>query len=355
MTLLINYNNPKILMVAKIVFEEQFKRDPKLEIELDERRKKLMYDDVVYNISYLFTAVHFKDEKLFIDYSIWIYRLLCNIMKDFNRNRIMEQMIDHYYIMHEIIESKLRGELEEDELSLCLEYLEKAIDTTRKEHGNLESTSEFSQGKNANLRRLYLNALLNSKTREAHSIIREAREQGLSIVEIYEDVLGKVMHEVGELWHKNMVGIDREHYATSVTQMVMAQFYDEIFSKPKSNYKLISCAVGSELHELGIRMISDMFEYSGWDTYYLGAGVPKEAVLKAIEEYKPDLLAFSVTMTHYLKDCYDLIKLVKEKYKYLPIAVGGQAFLSTDNLWEKWDIDYYATSGDELVKWAKSL
>jgi len=34
---------------------------------------------------------------------------------------------------------------------------------------------------------------------------------------LYEKILRKVMHEIGELWHRNVITVDREHYATSVT------------------------------------------------------------------------------------------------------------------------------------------
>ena len=76
---------------------------------MDERRKQLMYDDVVYNLSFLLTAVYFDDHKIFDDYSIWIYELLCNLMKDLDRDRIMQQMVHHYEIMAEIIENDLFG------------------------------------------------------------------------------------------------------------------------------------------------------------------------------------------------------------------------------------------------------
>ncbi len=57
MTLLMNYNDPRLLEVAQKIFIEQFKRDPKLEVEMDDRRKKLMYDDVLYNLSHLLTQL----------------------------------------------------------------------------------------------------------------------------------------------------------------------------------------------------------------------------------------------------------------------------------------------------------
>lgn len=353
MSLLMNYNDPRFLEATKIIFDEQFKRDPRLALELDERRKKLMYDDVVYNLSYLLTAIYFSDVKIFEVYALWIYELLCNIMKDLDRDRIMEQMTDHYSIMSEIITSKLEEILSADELQKANEYLSRAIEITKDAVTNVPLSNDFLEGEHTTVRRAYLNALLSGKTKEAHKIIANSIEGGLSIIEIYEEVLTKVMYEIGELWHRNIITVDKEHYATSVTQMVMSQFYDEIFSQPRSGNTLVSCAIGSELHEIGVRMLSDIFEYKGWDTYFLGAALPQAAIIAAIEEHKPNLLALSVTMVPYLKTCKQIVDAVRARYPDILIAVGGQAFLKTDHLWEKWDVDYYSSSAFGLLKWSE--
>ena len=353
MTILLNYNDNRFVEIAKIVFQEQFRRDPRLEFEMDNRRKKLMYDDVVYNISFLMTAVHFSDKKIFEGYAKWIYELLCNLMKDLDRDRIMVQMADHYRIMAEILGSHGKDLLSEDEIERAKEYLESAIRVTEDAVTDLSYSSSFTQGPYASIRVSYLQALLKNQTSEAHRIVEEARLEGIPLVEIYEEVLTEVMHEIGELWHKNIITVDKEHYATSVTQTVMSSFYDEIFDSPRKNKVLVSCAVGSELHEMGIRMLSDLFEHNGWDTYYLGAALPEKFILKAIEEQNPDLVALSVTMPPYLGVCEDIVKSIKKDYPDVKIAVGGQAFKSTDELWTKWGVDFYSTSAESTVRWAQ--
>jgi len=99
-------------------------------------------------------------------------------------------------------------------------------------------------------------------------------------------------------------------------------------------------------------MLADVFEYHGWNTYYLGAALPMKSILNAIEEYQPDLVALSVTMAPYLKTCKDIVGAIREKYPNVKIAVGGRAFTTTEKLWEKWDIDMYADSTRGLLSWA---
>ncbi len=276
-------------------------------------------------------------------------------MKDLDRDRISQQMKDHYQIMAEIIQSDLTEYLSEREINDTITCLKEGIDAIEKSVTNVEFTYPFREGKYADIRVQYLNALLKSNTKEAHSIIANARVAHVPLVDIYEDILSKTLHEVGELWHKNIITVDREHYATSVTQTIMSSFYDEIFSQPRKDKVMISCAVGSELHEIGVRMLSDIFEYHGWDTVYLGAALPKDSILNSIEEHKPDFIALSVTMVPYLKTCEDIVYAIQLQFPRVKIAVGGRAFTSSEQLWKKWNVDFYADNGKALLEWANKV
>lgn len=227
----------------------------------------------------------------------------------------MEQMTDHYQILAEILQSKASGILDPDDLAFAVHCLEEAIETTARAVTDLPLTEPFLEGDLSQVRKAYLDALLTSRTAEAHRIIRDASAQGIPLPVIYTDILTKVMYEIGALWHKNHITVDKEHYATSVTQTVMSGFYEAIFGQPKKNKTLVSCAVGSELHEMGIRMVSDIFEYRGWDTYYMGAALPLPALLTAIREHSPDLVALSVTMPPYLANCEEMARAIQASFR----------------------------------------
>lgn len=352
MSLLMNFNDQRFIKIAQMVFEQQFINDPKLNDEMDERRKRLMYDDVIYNISFLMTSVYFSDKKIFATYAVWLYELLCSLMKDLDRYRIMEQMIDHYQILSDMLTKHTNDILNDEERTKAIEHLKAAIIVTEEAVTNIQLSTSFLEGRYADVRKTYLDALLKNQTKKAYEIISDAKNNNIPLVDIYEEILKKVMYEIGDLWHRNIITVDREHYATSVTQTVMSTFYDDIFNQKRKNKTLVSCAVGSELHEMGIRMLSDIFEYNGWDSYYLGAALPEEAIMLAIKEHKPDLIALSVTMVPYLATCEKIVKTIRNKFPHVKIAVGGQAFISTNDLWRKWDIDFFSYSAIELFNWA---
>ena len=100
------------------------------------------------------------------------------------------------------------------------------------------------------------------------------------------------MRRVGELWRTAQITVDAEHYCTSVTQMAITQMYPLLFSSECRNRTLLCARPGTELHEMGARMVADIFENDGWDSIYLGAAVPEDAMLEAVRSNHPDLISF---------------------------------------------------------------
>lgn len=349
MSLLMNGTDVRLISIARKVFDKQFENDPKLELEYDDRRKKLMYDDIVYNLGYLDTAIKFNDPQIFCDYSVWIYQLLCYIMKDLSRDRIKEQMINHY----EFLNTSLNSILSKEDSQKATEFIKMAISLTEKEAIEFKVTNKFELGKYVDINKKYLDMLLKNDSKGAYEFIESLYKLGYDLEDIYIEIIQEVMNEVGNMWHKQQISVGEEHYCTSTTQVVLSQFYPLIFSSAKNGNKVLVCCVGSELHEMGARMVSDLFEYSGWESIYLGAAVPNDAIMKAIEDNKPQLIALSVTMPHHLAICYEIIELIRAKDKNIKIAVGGRGFQTTNKLWEKWDVNISTDNAAELVKWAK--
>ena len=348
MSLLFNIKSEKVDMLARKVFERHFDRDPKLDEEYDERRKMVMYDDILINLGYLDTAISLSDEKIFSEYAKWIYGLLCSLMKDIDKDRVKDQMIMHYKILLEVVSEELSYE----DAKKAKTYVHNAIQATEQAAAKDTPNWSFSD-KYLDIKNNYLKSLLKNDSRSAIAIIEKAENDGIKLEDIYVDILQEVMYEVGNLWHRNIITVDKEHYCTSITQTALSRFYQTIFSKPRKGLKILTCCVGSELHEMGIRMVSDLFEYNGWDSIYLGAGVPIEAIINAIKENKPEIVALSVTMPQHLQLCLSFVNTIREMFDGIKIAVGGRAFQTSDQLWKKWDVDVYTENALSFVNWAE--
>jgi methanogenic corrinoid protein MtbC1 len=101
-----------------------------------------------------------------------------------------------------------------------------------------------------------------------------------------------------------------------------------------------------ELHEIGIRFITDFLEMDGWNTYYLGRNLCNRDVVRALDRYSPDLLAVSVTMDSNVDMSQYLIESIRSSgpSDTPKIMVGGYPFQQVPDLWRKIGAD--ATSGN---------
>jgi len=351
MSLLITHLDENMEKIAKAVYDNHFAIDKKLSLEYDQRRKRMMYEDIVYNLGYLDTAIFFKDGNIFKNYAGWIFNLLCNLMPDIGKDRIKSQMITHY----ELLKTSICTVLDEENAEMAAIFIDSAIDATNNFSFDDLYGDEFLSGKYEDVKSEYLSLLMANKSRDAIQFIKNSNNE-IPLETLYDDVLKNVMYRVGDLWFKNEITVDKEHYCTSTTQVALSQFYDKIFSSPRKDKTIITCCIGSELHEMGIRMLSDIFEYNGWDSFYLGSAVPLSAILHGIENYNPMIIGISVTMPHHLKNCFETVKAIREKFgDKVKIMVGGRAFTLTDNVWEKWPVDFYSKNANDAVKWAETL
>jgi len=205
------------------------------------------------------------------------------------------------------------------------------------------------------LARSYLQALLQGDRKKAGIIIGDAVQNGISIKDIYIQVFQRTQQELGRLWHINKITVAQEHYCTAATQMIMSQLYPFIFNGEIKERHIVIACVGGELHEIGARMVADIFEIEGWDSYFIGANTPLKDLLHTITEKKIDIVALSVTMTYHLPELREYIAEIRETSRGIKIMVGGYPFNTSPNLWEKIGADAWAPDAINAVKTAEGL
>ena len=347
MGLLIHDLSKDFHKVAEEVYEKHFEVDKRLESEYSDYHKQKMYEDTLHNLSFLEVAIRLEEKAIFKNYIDWLIQLMFNLMDDVSTKKIKEQMTTHF----KLIEESLKNHLDAKMYSLVQDYIKTAIEQIRTASSEEKSSADKHSPYSIHCKN-YITLLLNRNVSSAVDYIKGLPKMSLSLMEVYVDVLQPVMYEIGNMWYRGEISADQEHYMTSITQTVLSQFYDIIFSTEKNGLTLIAFSVGKELHEMGARMISDLFEYEGWNSIYLGSAITKETILKNIKKYQPDLVVLSVTMPQHLVECKRIVDALNEKHAHIKIAVGGQAFNSTDELWNKWDISIYAKDARGLIKWA---
>ena len=253
-------------------------------------------------------------------------------------------------------DSELSNSLDIAARQQAVQFLHSVMEEKSITNGETESyiKEEYELG---DLAVSYFNSLMDGDRRTASRLILDAVEEGVSVKDIYMHVFQPSQYEVGRLWQINEISVAQEHFCTAATQLIMSQLYPHIFSTERVDKRIVATTIGGELHEIGIRMVSDFFEMEGWDTFYLGANSPAADVIGEIIKRKADMLAVSVTMTNFLSNARELIKSVRKNPECgdVRILIGGRPFKIYDAFWEKFGADGFAGNAHEAVEIANRL
>lgn len=195
------------------------------------------------------------------------------------------------------------------------------------------SADKGTEPATARLSRTYLDAVRANDAAGGYRVASRALAEGMSLATLYQSVITPAMHELGRLWEKGAITIADERLATVLTQQVLGALRPPVFADQNSEEdstkpRAMLAAVQGEQHALGLRMAADLLEDLGFQTLYLGADVPTEALLQAVEELSPDLLGLSATMPESTPRLEDAVARMGGEHPRLNVMVGGQASAS---------------------------
>ncbi len=171
----------------------------------------------------------------------------------------------------------------------------------------------------------YLESLLKGDRRNCSNLAHEYLAQNPSVKDLYEEVFKKALYEVGLLWENNKITVATEHIATAITEGILNELFEQIVSGKKFNKKVVVACVENEQHQVGIKMVADIFELKGWESFFLGTGIPTSELVKFIHEVKPDILAISLSVYYNFASLLKMLGILKAEFPTLQIILGGQA------------------------------
>jgi MerR family transcriptional regulator, light-induced transcriptional regulator len=315
--------------IATMIYEFDRSTHP----ERSKSREKYL-QDTKYTLRFLALSVDLKEPMLFENYMQWFGKLSQYL--HFN----LDSLETHFNATEQILSQVLTPEEFNPALMIYRRGVQAFIHEFKTKVTHDLNVSAF------------LEALLKMDIESANRIVQDALEKGATIQHIYLNIIQPAMYTVGDLWQQRKITVAKEHYITAAVQNIIGRLYPVMFkNKEAKPYSMTSVCAGQEMHEIGMRMTTDFFEMSGWDTTYLGSNLPVSSIIEHLNQQKTDVLAISATTMSHLSEVKSLISIIKNDPNLcdIKVLVGGKVFNETTDLWQKIGADCFANNAEQAV------
>ena len=280
-------------------------------------------EDITYHIDYLVSSVRNGDADSFGQYILWVD----SVLRSRGANKGLIIVLE---MMGQQIQSELGAEV--------WKFVVEAMDSAMK--GLSEEVLEhrlYVLPPTSALQQAYLSALLSGNRLLATQHVMDAFQNGLTLGEVYVDVIQPVLYNIGYLWEKGKVSVTQENLATAITQTILSRIYSEVVLPDPGGKKALIACLENNYHQIGPRMMADIMQLKGIDTLFLGANTRIADFCQMIDTMKPDIVGLPATLLAHIQSVELTIERIHTDYlSYRPtIMVGGIPFNMEDKLWKK--------------------
>jgi len=172
----------------------------------------------------------------------------------------------------------------------------------------------------------YFDNLLKGRREMCRATVEALTAEGYSAINIYEDLFRRSLYQVGEYWEMNKISVATEHMATAITENLMIGLQPQLFCTERVGKKVVIACIANEYHQIGAKMVADIFESKGWDSLFIGASTPAGELLRLLKTQTPDLLGLSLSIYFNIGELKNTLRMVRNEFPRLPVILGGQAF-----------------------------
>lgn len=286
--------------------------------------------DFQHHLKFLLSAMVTATPEMFVEYAQWLKRVLES------RQLSVQHPIDSFSLMLKFIckriddvDQRIASEVINSGLQ-ALQQNDSGPDYYQQPGEMIMATSQD-----------YTKGLVEGNRKQSEQMIQQLIKQGTSLIDIEVGMVQPAMYEIGRLWQENRISVAQEHLATAISQNALARaFATADFEDPVDRSAICACIEGNH-HSLGLRMIADAYEISGWDVTFLGADTPSSSIISQVDSERPDVLALSISLPHQVLALKQLVEQLRSDMGAATpaIVVGGLAFNNHQSLSSRLEVD----------------
>ena len=157
-------------------------------------------------------------------------------------------------------------------------------------------------------------------------VVEAAMASGVEPQDVYVELLGPALHEIGSAWERGEIGIADEHLASGVAASSVGRMGPRFRRRGRHRGTVLVAMPVGERHGMGVAMLGDILAQAGFEVLNLGPDTPPES-LQAAMAARDDLSAvvISVVSPGRLPGAARLVAAARRSNRDVAIVVGGFA------------------------------
>lgn len=208
------------------------------------------------------------------------------------------------------------------------------------------------------LKKLY-DSVINYNVDECNAAAEEGIESGFDPIDLIQEGLTPAILDIGDKFGSGEISLPLLMVSAETMQSAMKILMDEMKKggkkfKPKA--KMVIGTVQGDIHDLGVTIVSAVFEAAGIQVINVGRDVPAQKFIDVAEEEEADIIGTSALLSGTMFQQKVVVEKLKkqglrDKYIYL---IGGGAMPSGD--WcEEISADGWATDVMDALEITRNL
>lgn len=158
--------------------------------------------------------------------------------------------------------------------------------------------------------------------------VEEVLQSAFSLLpprEVANTIIGPVVTEVGERWHRGQMSVAQEHMVTDIVRRLVANSARSFFVSDSAPC-LVFTTLSGERHELGIMLCHWLAAARRCKTHYLGPDTPVPDIVQFASDVEADAVLISMVMPELDTPArHQLALLATQLQPRTQVWVGGRA------------------------------
>ena len=169
---------------------------------------------------------------------------------------------------------------------------------------------------------------LRSEVHAVQNILYGLYLAGRPLFEIYDRLITPTLHHIGELWADGSITVTEEHLASQGIRDSLVRLQEIVTVQEQDDTRALCMNLGSELHDIAIKMVQHILEERGFQVLFSGQRTPAEKLDQIFNTYSPARVYISSTYVDELPAMQDELDRVLETSASFGalVFVGGRGF-----------------------------